>query len=124
MKTEHKRFRQILDLIWFRYSKMKRLPYYFNEERQQFWYDFAKWKTNIRKDPKIYNSIPIDYTEYDFIVIDVREIIFTPEFMDKFIDFWWFNKEWNKVIDLIVLHLDNPTLYLYNLLGKWIKSRN
>lgn len=55
-------------------------------------------------------------------VCDVREIIFTQEFMDKLIDSWqthvfmWdsrFNP--NIIREWLLNHLDNPVEYLYNL---------
>ena len=51
--------------------------------------------------------------------VDVREIIYTPEFMDKYtknilVDDMDFREELFK-------HLEDPTLYLYNLLGLWVK---
>ena len=54
-------------------------------------------------------------------VIDVREIIFTQEFMMK-LDYFLFNNELNNTdwaIDLLK-NLDNPTQYLYNII-RWTK---
>ena len=56
-----------------------------------------------------------DYTE----VIDVRQIIFTPEFMEKLniFQYWDCNPYTNSVSDFndIMLHLDKPVQYLYDI---------
>ena len=57
--------------------------------------------------------------------VDVREIIFTPEFRRKFAKWMWGMadeygrniEEYNNVTD----HLDNPVQYLYDTLWLWTK---
>lgn len=93
--SEHERLKAICDEIGYEYKWF----YIFDDE---FW---------LCKN--------IDWT---WIEIDVREIIFTPEFMDKYMDYFYTNIDWREYIfnehihNLINYNLDNPTLYLYNLL--------
>lgn len=90
-----------------------------------------------------YNDIVNTY--YDIVDekhtrrLDVREIIFTQEFMDKFIAYrknwnlepypiesliWTFAKELLWWIEERKWHLNNPTEYLFNLLELWQKKNN
>ena len=57
-------------------------------------------------------------------LVDVREIIFTQEFMDKFFLYrrQAFNIDLNRNVKADMFdHLDDPVSYLYNLLGLWEK---
>lgn len=68
--------------------------------------------------------------DYEWIeVCDVREIIFTPEFMDKYNKYFVSSiaeRIWGKLdlenVDNYMIHmfshLDNPVQYLYNLIKK------
>lgn len=59
---------------------------------------------------------------WDFYYADVREIIFTQEFMDKFFLYrrQAFNIDLNRNVKADMFdHLDDPVSYLYNLLGLW-----
>lgn len=58
-------------------------------------------------------------------IVDVREIIFTPEFMSKYIDYLN-TKDYdfleNTFEEDLLNHLDDPVSYLYNLLKLWNKN--
>jgi len=102
MKTEHEQLKYICDKIWYEYDINKEVV----------WTDYMWY--------------PIDVN----IKLNAREIIFNQEFMDKFtgyickdldneecsIDAW---NKWEKII----YHLDNPTLYIYNLLWLWTNKK-
>lgn len=77
----------------------------------KIWYKFYKYKYEIP-----YN-LDIDKIKIDK---DVREIIFTKEFMDKYWEYYKLNKFWSesiyKTMQLELFNnLDNPVEYLYNL---------
>ena len=72
----------------------------------------------------------IDVEDKTFRRIDVREIIFTPEFRVKCIE--WIHKYRHKEdfelsmqaeedFDNVMQHLDKPVEYIYNLLKEWYK---
>jgi len=55
---------------------------------------------------------------------DIREVIFTQEFMDKYFNklYWWRIRNWIEAMIIkedILKNLDNPTEYLYNTLWLW-----
>ena len=64
----------------------------------------------------------ISYENKLFMIVDVREIIFTPEFMEKYLEYlmnknikeyiWVADFFWREFIN----HLHDPVTYLYNLL--------
>lgn len=68
----------------------------------------------------------IDYNDKEDLwrdYLNEREIIFTPEFMDKFWKYcfkkaWWFEREQEiyQALNNFINHLDNPIEYLYNLI--------
>lgn len=97
--TEHEKLKAVCDLI-------EHIPMY--------------WYKNIKGFYQIMNR------KWDFRKIDVREIIFTQEFMDKLVNYL----EDNRIVApshyktfLISLHkeLNDPVDYLYNLLELWQK---
>jgi len=92
MKTEHEKLKEICDKI----------GYEINAEL--FYWD----ETDFRRQWNMYD-------EYDFVA-DVREIIFTQEFMSKFEDYYIKDKEYMWWKHLILHNLNNPTEYLYNLI--------
>ena len=130
---EHEILRNICDKINQRYRlKTTRAitnPYYYNEDEKVFWYDFAISDIDKRMN-KIW--IIIDHTIYKFITIDVREIIFNPEFMDKYFNYYnMLLKEWKielternhrsmgiKISDELIDNLDDPVQYLNYLISK------
>jgi hypothetical protein len=68
----------------------------------------------------IQNEYEREDTAYSYWVnIDVREIIFTPEFMDKLRKFlrewneYWYSDIWEN---LLLRNLHDPVTFLYNLL--------
>ena len=68
----------------------------------------------------------IGYTYYkyrwcwNYVVVDVREIIFTPEF--RMLCMWYLQFTQNKVhFDSVMEHLEDPVTHLYSLLGLWNK---
>ena len=92
--TEHEKLKFICDKIWY-----KNKTYFF-------------WKDYIIEEE--YNEIRWVYNRN----IDVREIIFTQEFIEKMIDYVWANIEypWNWNEKEIMEHLDNPVEYIYKLI--------
>lgn len=107
--TEHEKLKNICEIIWYKPK------FNFEEDEEDYdylcYYEYNKWTWSTR-------------------IIDVREIIFTTEFMNKFIDYrskwkiekvpceslistfakwliWSIDRKW---------HLDNPVDYLYNLM--------
>ena len=90
----HEQLKEINDTIWYE-SEFEYNPAWFNSGI--VWFYERIW--------------------YERRYVNVREIIFTPEFMDKYtkkilIDDMDFREELFK-------NLEDPTLYLYNLLGLW-----
>jgi hypothetical protein len=87
MKTEHEKLKEICDLIWYK-------------NNWRMWEVEYKWEK--------YSSV------YETIV-NVRQIIFTPEFMEKYTiycsDEWIIASSYYKIF-LIDLH-NNLTYYLY-----------
>ena len=70
-----------------------------------------------------YNSIDVldNNNRYIDPFLNVREIIFTPEFIDRVIFKVTLDKnltesEWRKRVEKIIYHLNNPVSYLANLL--------
>jgi len=54
--------------------------------------------------------------------ISILEIIFTEEFMYKFIAYTWSKDRDNDAIRInydLMIHLDNPVSYIYNILELW-----
>jgi len=90
--------------------------------------DKIGYKSNTYKtcNPCEIENIDLQWTEVDINEINwvdveknVREIIFTQEFMDKYIDYvcdnrWHWIAEW--VLQYIGQHLNDPVDYLYNLI--------
>ena len=125
--TEHEKLKKICDTIGYNlfYTSTKNW-FYFNsfidnniDEYLTDWDIFYSWK-------EFYKMVETEvYTE-----LDVREIIFTTEFMDKYINFCIDNyaslniiasskEALKKWIFIWLMHnLDNPTEYLYKLI-KW-----
>ncbi len=84
-----------------------------------------KWKLYTLE--SVIDDIVLDTYCKIRIDINVREIIFTQEFMDLLAEYycnmkkqiyieWWRPK---KIAD-IIHHLDNPVDYLYNILNLWV----
>ena len=92
--TEHEKLKEICDIIWFK--------------------EFNYWD-------ECWNSFCEISDDNEYREINVREIIFTPEFMEKFISYcdikWIIAPSYYKIF-LIDLHknLYNPVDYLYNLI--------
>ena len=103
MKTEHEMLKEICDLIWY---KENRIDYCYVWD-----YDMI---ANLNSFVEFKNSVE------EYRILNVREVIFTQDFMDKLA--LYINKNLNKSYNLwdIILkrHLNNPTQYLYNLLFK------
>ena len=87
---EHLKLKTICDKIWYKN-----------------WFEFDKWYF-------------IDNLSWNCIAVDVREIIFTPKFMNLFTKYylpkWYWKKELKELYANIMLNLDNPVLYIYNLI--------
>lgn len=104
MKTEHEKLKEIADKIG-----------YENEDYSYMfaWDEFMDWT-------KVYETwFYKSSDDWIAIICDVREIIFTQEFMDKLRDYsydWWdfeMDLVWVDLLD----HLDNPVKYLADLLN-------
>jgi len=92
--TEHEKLQAICDKIWYKIWS---------------WYE-TKWNNWYQI------WVKCDYCN-GWERIDSREIIFTPEFMNKYAkyfydEFFWM---WNEIA-LILDSLDNPVDYLYDLI--------
>jgi len=95
--TEHEKLKEICDVIG---------------------YESKYWNTDVR--PNWFYKWDCCWPEY----IDVREIIFTQEFIDKYFNklYWWRIRNWIEAMIIkedILKNLDNPTEYLYNTLWLW-----
>lgn len=110
--TEHNSkissLKEIWDLIWYDF------------EENWFYYSDLEYSKNFYKE--LYN---------EKFMVDVREIIFTPDFRNKCIE--WIRKIRHKEdfelmsqseedFDRVMEHLDNPVQYLYNLSWLWKKN--
>lgn len=107
-KTQHEKLKEIADLIGY---KEKRYEYLENTEDNMF-YNLNTWFCFYDKWTDTHYSI------------DVREIIFTQEFMDRYINYsekHWIIAPSKYKTFLIDLHknLDNLVDYLYNTLWLW-----
>ena len=87
----------------------------------KIWYEFNEYLYIIQTLDN-YSTFSIRKTIWKCL-LDVREIIFTQEFMDKY---WEYlckikNPEWQELFEtaLIFNNLNNPVEYLYNLLELW-----
>ena len=104
--TEHEKLKIICDKIWYESD-------FYDNKREIF----KQWTW-----------------DNEYRMVNVREIIFTEEFMDKYKKYYdsnicpWFfrqNKDWSywkiqlPLVDDILNNLHNPTQYLYNLLEIW-----
>lgn len=105
--TEHEQLKQICDLIGYQWIK-------------EYAYIDKKWF--YRAD---------EFLDRWARRVDVREIIFQPEFMNKMIKWiykirhfseWELETQAEDDFSQITEHLDNPTQYLYNLLWLWLKQ--
>jgi hypothetical protein len=97
--TTHETLKEIADMIWF------------NHEANCFYYE----------DKIFFNS--------DDIWLNEIEIIFTPDFMEKFVKYYdnktllWPKRIYEQLwLTLLNWNLHDPTSYLANLLGIWIKK--
>lgn len=101
MKTEHEKLKEICDEI--KYSSFDKI--------YLLWLNM--YVKNIRQD--------MDWgTIYD--EVDVREIIFIPEFRDALFDYLEKNyteKKSQDVMEEMWFELHDPVTYLYNLLELW-----
>lgn len=96
----HKQLNEIVTLIWYEDDTFDFYEWLFVE----MWVD---WQPNINW-----------WTTIDRIV-DVREIIYTPDFMDKYTEYLW---DYEKIQDMwmnLMDNLENSVEYLYNLLNLW-----
>lgn len=105
MKTEHEKLKEIIDLIEYNYKRFK----YLEETKENEYYNWNTWFCIYYKWTDKYNKV------------DVREIIFNPEFRDKFIEYWLESGDydWYETYKDIWKYLDDPVTYLYNLLELW-----
>jgi hypothetical protein len=98
-KTEHEKLFEIMKLIWLM------------NEKAPMWLHYSSWKFTKRE-------------EIGYRVVDVREIIFTPEFKDALFDYLENNyteKKSQDVMEEIWFELHDPVTYLYKTLWLWEK---
>ena len=108
MKTEHEMLKEIADEIGY-----------------EIWHkaEFSKWHWNIFiSDFDIYQ---LSNWSKQVRIVDVREIIYTQEFMDKY--YHYMVRDWDIVVNVDSIHrfneqllwrLDNPVQYLHSLIYK------
>lgn len=103
--TEHEKLKGICNLIKYDY------------------YDFFSWNIMDNKFYPWYNR-EAKQDEFEWDPVSVREIIFTPEFRDCFIEYSFESSDydWYETFKDIWEHLSNPITYLYNTLGLWTKQ--
>jgi len=96
--SEHEILKEICDTIGYDYSKR----YNFYKTLKKFWVNLT-WKSWRRE-------------------ASIQEIIFTQEFMNKLMYYYHITLNWPMIglfSERLLQNLDNPTTYLYNLLGLW-----
>ena len=104
--NEHEKLKIIIDKIWYE-SKI--------HYDKNFWYTYYIWP---------YPTFDEPLPNWEIKEVDVREIIFTQEFMSKFIGR---RKDWKlrpvpclslrwSFYEWLMENLDNPVDYLYNLI--------
>ena len=91
--TEHEKFIEICDLIWMK------------DDTIYFWHTF--W---------IVRKIP---WEAWLRILNVREVIFTQEFMDLLEQYFNIEHNFDDIRYNIISHLNNPVQYLYDTLWLW-----
>lgn len=99
-KTEHEKLKEICDEIGY-----KIYWYWFNK-------DILKWSILVKIIKK-----PND--EDVILWLNVREIIFTPKFMEKLDEYRFLKQKQTNHCDIkiaLMHNLDNPVDYLYNLI--------
>lgn len=106
--SEHEKLKVICDTIW--YNQFTYTEWY--------WYVRIVWPFSTFDEPLPSNNI---------FEIDIREIIFTQEFMNRFWEYYKLNKFSSesiyKVMQLELFNnLNNPVSYLYNLLWLWTQQ--
>lgn len=109
MKTEHELLKEICDMIWYKSSFD-----YIEEWSYEAYEDWVSW----------YNTY--DKWTWKSFKVDVREIIFTEEFINNLAIYLFELYEEDMIkrdnaIFMIMKNLDNPVKYLSDLL--WIESQ-
>jgi hypothetical protein len=106
--SEHELLKEICDLIWYKLEN--------NHNKQYIYFEHWEFRRSYYQECRCWENIEDEYE------INVREIIFTPEFMDKLIKFvdnktllWPLRIKQDLWISLLS-SLNNPTGYLANLL--------
>lgn len=99
--TEHEMLKAICDEIWYEIENNWFIYEWDLDEDEWWWFFKCNWNCWL----------------------DVREIIFTPEFMDKFVKYYdnkkllWPKRIYENIwIDLFMSNLHDPVPYLYNLI--------
>jgi len=101
----HKKLKEMCELIW----EWK------NEKTLTWWQLFSIWNIKYNEDFNEFHRL--DLTKY--VCIDVREVIFTKSFMNKFLNYIENNYTIKKTEDVesdILYELDNPLEYLYKII--------
>ena len=111
--TEHEKLKEICDLIGYNLEySLTSLDIDEDEYLIQWKYFIEEWFYNDKWVPNI---------------IDVREIIFTQEFMDRLYKYYSIKLNWPMWMSLfsesLLFHLNDPVSYLYNLLWLWIEKK-
>ena len=114
MKTEHELLKEIIDLIWYEFTE--------NKIYSKIWID----KIYFSKDNKEYVTYDTRFTRKSMtsetIVrkLSVREIIFTPEFNNKMLDYLAKNDKIETKLTYalwLMNNLYNPVSYLATILN-------
>lgn len=104
MKTEHEMLKEICDEIGYG------VKYPFNNIKLEYWIYSECWECG--------NIV-------EFKPLNIREIIFTQDFMYKYIshldsiNLLWEVRNYEQIGKWLIVNLDNPVQYLYNTLWLW-----
>lgn len=104
--TEHEKLKEICDIIWYDILLCGSSFWWYTKEQNEKLYRHAYYNTT-------YNEFHRNICWNKSMECNVREIIFTQEFMDKFRDYRPLANIW-----CILNNLDKPVDYLYNILTK------
>ena len=109
--SEHEKLKEIIDLIEYEY------------------YDFFAWNIMSNKFYPWYNR-EAKQDEFEWDPVSVTEIIFSPEFMDKLVKYYYWNfwrTDWvmdtDYITPWIMNNLEDPVDFIYNLLELWTNTQ-
>ena len=134
LKSEGEKLKEVADIIWYKFYRIDwddEWKFFFNEfDSNNTDEYFESYDLHHNKNILFYNDIFYkkindlsdwfwaDYI-YNYTELDVREIIFTQEFMDKYLIYYsdniWILSS-GQIVYGLSLNLNNPVEYLANLL--------